>query len=87
MMSLFLGPVNLLIAYAPEGFTPLLINGTLFILALFYVLRSLRGAFIANNYLLYYKFHFLLYLCTVEIAPALVLIKIISNYLTGQPNL
>lgn len=86
MISLFLGPANFLIAYAPESFTALLINGTLGILVLFYLLRSLRGAFIANNYLLYYKFHFLLYLCTVEIAPALALVKIISNQLTGMPN-
>lgn len=86
MMSLFLGPANFLIAYAPEGFTTLLINGTLCVLVLFYILRSLRGAFIANNYLLYYKFHFLLYLCTVEIAPALALVKIISNQLSGMPN-
>ncbi len=86
MMSLFLGPANFLIAYAPENFTALLINGTLGILVLFYLLRSLRGVFIANNYLLYYKFHFLLYLCTVEIAPALALVKIISNQLTGMPN-
>lgn len=86
MISLFLGPVNFLIAYAPENFTALLINGTLGILVLFYLLRSLRGAFIANNYLLYYKFHFLLYLCTVEIAPALALVKIISNQLAGVPN-
>jgi hypothetical protein len=86
MMSLFLGPANFLIAYAPEDFTDLLINGTLGILVLFYILRSLRGAFIANNYLVYYKFHFLLYLCTVEIAPALALVKIISNQLSGMPN-
>ncbi len=86
MMSLFLGPANFLIAYAPENAVPLLINGTLLVMALFYVLRSLRGVFIANNYLVYYKFHFLLYLCTIEIAPALALVKIISNQLTGQPN-
>ncbi len=86
MMGLFLGPANFLIAYAPDQWTPWLLNGTLLLLALFYLLRSLRGAFIANNYLLYYKFHFLLYLCTVEIAPALALVKIISNQLTGQPN-
>lgn len=86
MMGLFLGPANFLIAYAPDNMVPWLLNGTLLLLALFYLLRSLRGAFIANNYLLYYKFHFLLYLCTVEIAPALALVKIISNQLTGQPN-
>jgi len=86
MISLFLGPANFLIAYAPDEATEWLINGTLVILGLFYLLRSLRGAFIANNYLVYYKFHFLLYLCTVEIAPALALVKIISNHLTGMPN-
>ncbi|NUO02541.1 MAG: DUF4271 domain-containing protein [Saprospiraceae bacterium] len=86
MMSMFLGPANFMIAYAPEGLTGWLINGTLCVLALFYLLRSLRGLFIANNYLVYYKFHFLLYLCVVEIVPALALVKIISNHLTGQPN-
>lgn len=81
MLGLFLGPVNFLIAYAPEAWTDYLIKGTLAIMVLTYLLRSLRGAFIANNYLLYYKFHFLLYLCTVEIAPTLALVKIIGNHL------
>ena len=42
--------------------------------------RQLRGLFISGKYLVLNKFHFLLYLCTVEIAPVIVLIKLILLY-------
>lgn len=45
------------------------------LLGIIYCYRAIRGLFIAEKYISVHKFHFLLYLCTVEIAPIIVLIK------------
>ena len=37
----------------------------------------LRGLFLASKYLSFHKFHFFMYLCTVEIAPVLVVVKLL----------
>lgn len=70
----------LLLAYAPEGAEEALIWGTIGLLVLLYLLRSLRGFFIANRFIFNYQFHFLSYICAVEIGPALCLIKILTDF-------
>jgi hypothetical protein len=52
----------------------------LILIILFYISRQLRGLFIAMPYIFSYKFHFLLYLCTIEIAPLAVLYKFFQPY-------
>lgn len=83
VFSIFLGlaliPVNLLIAYAPDYLTFVAIYLGFFVIGAFYAFRSLRGLFIANKYLLDNFFHFLLYICTVEIAPILLLVKVVKD--------
>ncbi len=84
IFNLFLGlilfPVNLFIAFSPDILTIYFIYFALFITILFYLLRQLRGLFIAAPLLSQYKFHFLLYLCTIEIAPLAVLYKFFQPY-------
>ena len=55
--------------------------GALPMSGLTYIFRSLRGLFVAGRFLAFHKFHFLLYICTVEIAPVLILIKLIFKQL------
>ncbi len=45
------------------------------------ILRVLRTLVIVNQYFLGRFFHFLLYICTVEIAPVLVVVKLIQFFL------
>jgi len=84
IFNLFLGlilfPANLFIAFSPDVLTIYFIYFALFISVLFYFLRQLRGLFIAAPILSQYKFHFLLYLCTIEIAPLAVLYKFFQPY-------
>jgi len=40
-----------------------------------------RGLTIVKEFVWRYKFHFFLYLCTLEIAPLLVMYKVVSGYL------
>lgn len=77
MLGFFLVIANLFLAYAPEKASQLAIYGAYAGIGAAYLFRSLRGLFIANRFLLFHKFHFLLYICTVEIAPVLVLAKLI----------
>lgn len=87
VFSIFIGlvliPLNLSIAYMPENLTKWLIIGTAVFIILTYILRGLRGIFIADKYLQFHKFHFLLYICTVEITPVLFLYRFFSNQLQG----
>lgn len=75
----FLLLANLLIAYGPDSLTKYAIYISLIIFALIYFFRTIRGLFIANKFLWFHKFHFLLYICTVEIAPAIIVLKLILN--------
>ena len=77
MLGFFLVIVNLLLSYSPEDTTQLVLYGAYAGIAATYLFRSLRGLFIGNRFLLFHKFHFLLYICTVEIAPVLVLAKLV----------
>ncbi|TVR88977.1 MAG: DUF4271 domain-containing protein [Saprospirales bacterium] len=72
-IGLVLLPLNAFAAFAPE---PLSIAALYFSLAFFilmYLFRQLRGLFIGSKFLIANQFHFFIYLCTVEIAPLLIL--------------
>lgn len=76
IIGLFLLPATLLISYAPPNLTTTLIYGTFILIGLVYLYRILRSLFIGLKYISLHKFHFFVYLCTIEIAPLLVLIKL-----------
>jgi len=73
----FLVPVILFVAYVPAAMTHYAIYAGLGLLLLTYLFRNLRGLFIANRFLAGHKFHFFLYLCAVEIAPFLIVVKLL----------
>ena len=81
VMGLFLIPVNLLLAYSPDGSGYALTVGTVATLLGLLLFRSLRALLIANRRINILSFHFLLYICTIEIAPVLIFWKLISNQL------
>ena len=77
VLGLLLIPANVLLAFAPANMTKMLIYGSIGLILLLYLFRILRSLFIASRYITLHKFHFFMYLCTVEIAPILVLVKAI----------
>lgn len=79
ILGLFLAPIILFAAYAPADMLNYIIYGTFALLGLAYLFLGLRGLFIANRFIAWHKFHFLLYLCTVELAPLLVIIKLVIS--------
>lgn len=79
VLGLMLAMASILLAYAPDGAKLPLLYGTAGLTIVAYALRSLRGFFIANRFLGSYLFHFLLYLCAVEIVPVLWLYKYLQS--------
>lgn len=74
-------PLNLLFAYGPEGSEQTVLYVVIGLFLLIYLFRSLRALLIANKFLAFHRFHFLLYICTVEIAPVLIIVRLILNQL------
>ena len=77
VLGLFLVPFNFLIAFSAKGdYQVLLAFWMLGLVTIFYAYRSLRSLSVGIKILSSDPFHFLLYLCTVEIAPVLLLVKL-----------
>ena len=75
ILGLILAPINVMLAYLPEMATKSIIYLGFALIILIYAFRSLRSIFLCSKYITFYKFHFFMYLCTVEIAPVLILVK------------
>jgi hypothetical protein len=76
VLGLFLLPFNFLISFLLE-YKDFLVFWAIGLAILFYGYRTLRAATLATKFLAGHQFHFLLYLCTVEIAPVVILIKLV----------
>lgn len=78
VLGLFSLPINTFLAYLPENISTITLYSSLIIIGLFYLFRSLRALVIGSKYLASNLFHFLLYICAVEIAPMVILLKILA---------
>ncbi len=70
-------PFNIIVAFAAAPFAKVALYGGLLAIFGISVFCILRGLFLASKYLSFHKFHFFMYLCTVEIAPVLVVVKLL----------
>jgi len=77
--GLLLIPFILLIFYAPSNLTIPLIYGSIAMIGVIYLYRILRSLFIGLKYISLHKFHFFVYLCTIEIAPLLIIMKLATT--------
>jgi len=76
-LGLFLLPFNLLIAFGPDSLKPGIFYLSAVLIGLVIAFRSLRALFQSSRLVFENKFHFFLYLCTIEIAPVVVLLKLV----------
>ncbi len=81
MAGVMLLPVAALIAFAPVDITGFVIWGSLFILGIFLLYRSLLGYQTAQSVSHLSNFHFLLFILAMEAAPLLVLFRFLSTIL------
>ncbi len=79
ILGICLLPFNLFIAFTAPGLAQGLIYLALALILVLYLYRSFRGLLIAGSYLSFHKFHFFMYLCTVEIAPVLLLVALLNG--------
>lgn len=78
-LGLVLGPVDVLLAYGSPEMHKIFIWGTIMVIGLVYAFRAVRSLWLAGRIFASHLFHFLLYICTVEIAPVLTVVKLILN--------
>ncbi len=76
VLGLFLMPFNFMLAFAQGDYKEFLLFWTLGLVVIFYLYRALRSSRISTKFLADNQFHFLLYLCAVEIAPVLLVVKL-----------
>jgi len=80
VLGITLLPFIIVAAFAPDPLKKIALFGGLAVILLVYLYRSIRGFMISGKFLAVHKFHFFLYLCAVEIAPVLILVKVLSLY-------
>ena len=78
MSGLVLFPVNIIMAYAERGIAETAAHAGMVILAVFFVYRLIRAAGIWTGIPRFSLFYLFLYLCSFEIAPLLILWKVIT---------
>lgn len=79
LAGLMLAPFSLLLAYSPAAWREPALYTALALWGGLYLLRTVRGVVIANRFIFLHQFHFLLYICAIEIMPVLFLYKLLSS--------
>jgi hypothetical protein len=77
LTGLILTPLNIFMAYSPAPLSTTFMYLGIAAFIIIFLLRAFRGLFVGATYLTTHPFHFLLYLCTAEIAPLAVLAKLV----------
>ncbi len=80
LLGLALIPVNLLLSFAPPWAVHYVFYGGLALVAAYYALRSLRGLLIVNKYWFSDPGRLVIYALAVEVAPALLLVKVLGGF-------
>jgi hypothetical protein len=76
LLGLLLIPVNLFIAFGPIPLLKTIAWFGISMVIVIYLLRQFRGYLISSRLITDNTFHFFVYLCTIEILPLLVLMKV-----------
>ena len=77
ILGFALVPFNIIVAFASTSVAKIALYGGLLTIFGITVFCVLRGLFLASKYLSFHKFHFFMYLCTVEIAPVIIVVKLL----------
>ncbi len=78
----FMLPVLIVMAFAQPWLAQIGLYFMLFLLLLSAAYIVQRGFSIGKEFITFHKFHFFLYLCTFEIAPLLVIYKLLQQYIS-----
>ncbi len=78
VMAFVFTPLLFLLVYSPDPVKFFTLYTALSLVGLSYLYRYFRSAIAASDIILVNKFHFFIYLCSVELAPVLLLLKLLS---------
>lgn len=81
LTGLFLVPINLLVSYVTDAWEIPFLYVALVVLIGVYGFHLLRGVMLAKQYVFQRPVHILLYICTIEIAPLLLIYRYLSDTL------
>lgn len=79
VLGVALFPLVLLITFAPDPVNRFALEAAIAVLAAAVLLRYVKGFNIGSNYFGRHLFHFLLYICALEIAPIVIIIRLLQN--------
>ena len=77
LAGILLIPVNMLLAFGPGSMGYVMIIIGTIALGLLFLMRQTRGLMIGASVIATNPFQFFIYLCTIEILPVLVLVKLL----------
>lgn len=83
VLGIILLPFILILAFSPPVLAKLAFNISLFIIIVMIIYRYIRAWPAVQNQVSFNKFHFFLYLCGFEIAPILIIGKLVLIWLNG----
>lgn len=81
LLGILLIPLNMILAYGQTHTPNIVTIISLSIVCLSFIMLTIKGLGIGRSYFRLYKFHFIIYICTLEIAPILVLYKVFTQLL------
>lgn len=83
VLGIALLPFILILAFSPAKIADVALNLSLILIILLFVYRYIRIYGMARNQIFFQKFHFFIYLCGFEIAPILIVGKLVLIWLNG----
>ncbi|MEP7127547.1 MAG: DUF4271 domain-containing protein [Chitinophagales bacterium] len=79
VLGVALFPLIMLVTFSPAPLNVYALYAALLVLAGCILMRYMKGFNIGINYFGRHLFHFLLYICALEIAPVLIIIRLLQN--------
>lgn len=85
VLGILLVPFLVILAFCQPEIAAAFLYISLFFIILLIGYRYVRSYSVVKQYLSFSKLHFFLYLCAFEVAPVLILTKVLLIWLTGNP--
>jgi hypothetical protein len=85
VLGILLVPFLVILAFCQPEIARAFLYISLFFIILLIGYRYVRSYSVVKQYLSFNKLHFFLYLCAFEVAPVLILTKVLLIWLTGNP--
>ena len=77
--GLALIPLVTVIAFAPQNIKLFAIYGAIGVIGIIFLNRFIRSVVIGSKFIAFHKFHLIVYICTVEIAPIFIITKLLMG--------